>query len=122
MTDDEVDDYVRFLQEELPPAHRYLSVEQVRAVLDAEAAYYERRFRSERGWRLVLRALFGRLDPSPTEVEAVLPEFADFAMETLAGRDDITPDDIRAVMRVEGEAGPRWAPPPVAPDAESGDG
>lgn len=111
VTDDEVDDYVRHLWAHLPPAHDHLSKEQVRAVLDAEAVYFERRFGPIRGWRALLRAIFGRGDPSPATVEQALPEFEAYAVQALAGRDDLTRDDIRAVMRVEGEAGPLWTPP-----------
>lgn len=114
MTDDDVDLYVRHLQAHLPPAHSHLSVEQVRAVLDAEAAYFEQRFGSIHGWRAMLRAIFGRGDPPPARVEELLPEFEEYAVRALAARGDLTRDDVRAVMRVEGEAGPLWTPPPPA--------
>lgn len=111
MTDDEVDDYVRHLQAHLPPDHAHLSVEQVRAVLDAETHYFEARFGKIHGWRALLRAVFGRGEPSPAAVEAALPAFEEYTVQALAGRGDLTREDIRAVMQVEGEAGPGWAPP-----------
>ncbi len=111
MSDDEVDDYVRHLQRHLPTGHSGLTVEQVRAVLDAEAAYFERRFGHIHGWRALLRAFFGRGDPAPEAIEAALPEFEAYAVQALSGRRDLSREDIRAVMRVEGEAGPLWVPP-----------
>lgn len=118
MTDDEVEDYVRFLHARLTPAHAHISEEQVRAVLDAEAEYFERRFGPVRGWRALLRSMFGRGDPAPHAVEQALPEFEQHVAAALAGRPDITRADIRAVMQVEGEAGPQWRPPePPRPEA-----
>lgn len=111
VTDDEVDDYIRHLHAHLPPAQGRLTVEQIRAVLDAEADYFERRFGKIHGWRALVRAIFGRGEPPPEAVEAVLPEFEAHALRTLAGRSDLTREDIRAVMRVEGDVGPRWVPP-----------
>jgi hypothetical protein len=112
VTDDEVEDYVRYLQAHLPAAYSHLSTEQVRAVLDAEAVYFERRFGPIHGWRALLRAVFGRGDPAPESVEAALPAFEERVVRALAHRGDLTRDDIRAIMRVEGEAGPGWTPPP----------
>ena len=116
MTDDEVADYVRHLQAHLPAAHSHLSTEQVRAVLDAEAVYFERRFGPIHGWRALLRAVFGRGDPAPASVEAALPAFEEYVVHALVHRSDLTRDDIRAIMRVEGEAGPGWTPPPPSDD------
>jgi hypothetical protein len=116
MTDDEVEDYVRYLQAHLPAAHRHLSTEQVRAVLDAEAVYFERRFGPIHGWRALLRAVFGRGDPAPESVEAARPAFEEYVVRALAHRRDLTRDAIRAIMRVEGEAGPGWTPPPPGDD------
>ncbi len=113
MTDDEVDDYVRYLHAHLPPAQMHLSVRQVRDVLDAEGEFYERRFGKIRGWWALLREIVGRGQPSPDRVEDVLPEFEAHVLETLRGRADLTRDDVRAIMTVEGEIGPRWAPPPL---------
>ena len=115
MTDDEVDEYVRFLCAHLPPEQAHLGAEQVRAVLDAEAEYFVRRFGPIRGWRALLRSMFGRGDPAPHMVEQALPEFEEYVADALAGRADISREDIRAVMRVEGEEGPRWRPPEPAP-------
>jgi len=112
VTDHEVEDYVRYLHAHLPAVHRHLSTEQVRAVLDAEAVYFERRFGPIHGWRALLRAVFGRDDPAPASVEAALPAFEEYVERALAHRSDLTRDDIRAIMRVEGEAGPGWTPPP----------
>jgi hypothetical protein len=103
---------VRYLQAHLPAAHRHLSTEQVRAVLDAEADYFERRFGPIHGWRALLRAVFGRGDPPAESVEAALPSFEEYVVRALAHRGDLTRDAIRAIMRVEGEAGPSWTPPP----------
>jgi hypothetical protein len=86
-------------------------VEQVRAVLDAEAEYFEHRFGNIHGWRALLRAFFGRGDPPPAKIEAALPEFEAYAVQALSERRDLSREDIRAVMRVEGEAGPLWIPP-----------
>jgi hypothetical protein len=116
VTDDEVADYVRYLRAHLPAAHRHLSTEQVRAVLDAEAVYFERRFGPIHGWRALLRAVFGRGDPAPASVEAALPAFEEYVVRALAHRGDLTRDDIRAIMHVEGEAGPGWTPPPPGDD------
>jgi hypothetical protein len=116
MTDDEVEDYVRYLQTRLPAAHSHLSTEQVRAVLDAEAVYFERRFGPIHGWRALLRAVFGRGDPAPESVEADLPAFEEYVVRALAHRGDLTRDDIRTIMRVEGEASPGWTPPPPGAD------
>jgi len=110
MTDDEVDDYVRYLRARLPAAQARLSVAQVRAVLDAEAEYFERRFGPIRGWRALFRSILGRGEPAPPTVEAALPEFEEYVAAALAGRADLTRADIRAVMRVEGEAGEGWSP------------
>jgi len=117
VTDDEVDDYIQYLHAHLPPVHAHLSVAAVRAVLDAEGEYYQRRFGPIRGWRALLRALFGRGDPQAAAVDAALPEFEQYVEAALRGRGDLTRDDIRAVMRVEGEVGPRWTPP--APTLEN---
>ncbi len=113
MTEDEVDDYVRYLHEHLPPAQAHVSVAAVRAVLDAESAYYEHRFGKIQGWRALLREMFGRGQPPPDAVEAALPEFERYVEAALQGqgRADLTREDIRAIMRVEGEAGPGWTPP-----------
>jgi hypothetical protein len=116
VTDGEVEDYVRYLQAHLPPAHNHLSTEQVRAVLDAEAVYFERRFGPIHGWRTLLRAVFGRGDPAPESVEAARPAFEEYVVQALSHRGDLTRDDIRAIMRVEGEAGPGWTPPPPGDD------
>jgi hypothetical protein len=116
VTDDEIADYVRYLQARLPAAHSHLNTEQVRAVLDAEAVYFERRFGPIHGWRALLRAVFGRGDPAPESVEAALPAFEEYVVRALARRGDLTRDDIRAIMRVEGEAGPGWTPPPPGDD------
>ena len=116
VTDDEVDDYVRFLRAHLPPAQAQLSEAQVRAVLDAEAVYFERRFGPIHGWRALLRSFIGRGEPPPASVEAALPEFEQYVAAALAGRGDLTREDIRTVMRVEGEAGPHWTPPQPPPD------
>ena len=118
MTDDEVDDYVRHLHRHLPSGHAGLTVEQVRAVLDAEAEYFERRFGNIHGWRALLRAFFGRGDPPPAKIEAALPEFEAYAVQALRGRRDLSREDIRAVMRVEGEAGPLWVPPQRGEEGE----
>ena len=115
MTDDDVEQYVEHLHAHLPPEYSYLSTEQVRAVLDAEAAYFERRFGAIRGWRALLRAMFGRGEPPPSRVEELLPEFEEYAVGTLAARGDLSREEIRAVMRVEGEDGPLWAPPALPP-------
>ena len=111
MTDDEVEDYVRHLWTHLPSEHSHIGIDQVRAVLDAEAVYYERRFGPIRGWRAFLRTLFGRGDPAPDVVEQARPEFEEFVMQALAGRVDITRADVVAVMQVEVDAGPLWTPP-----------
>ena len=116
MTDDEVEDYVRYLHAHLPEAYSHLSTEQVRAVLDAEAVYFERRFGPIHGWRALLRAVLGRGDPPMESVEAALPEFEEYVVRALSHRGDLTQDDIRAIMRVEGEAGPDWTPPPPGDD------
>lgn len=116
MTDDEVDDYIQYLHAQLPPIHAHLSVAAVRVVLDTEAEYYQRRFGPISGWRALLRELFGRGDPPLDAVDAALPEFERYVETALQGRGDLTRDDIRAVMRVEGEAGPRWTPPAPAPE------
>ena len=116
MTDDEVEDYVRYLQAHLPATHNHLSTELVRAVLDAEAVYFERRFGPIHGWRALLRAVFGRGDPAPASVEAARPAFEEYVVRALAHPGDLTPEDIRAIMRVEGEAGPGWTPPPPGDD------
>jgi hypothetical protein len=63
-------------------------------------------------------------------VEAALPEFEEYVVAALAGHGDLTREDIRAVMHVEGEVGPHWTPPqplsaeeePELPPAESGRG
>jgi len=118
VTDDEVDDYIRYLHGRLPPAYGRLSVDAVRAVLNAEADYYQRRFGPIHGWRALLREMFGRGHPAPATVDAALPEFEQYVLTALDvdGRySDITADDIRAVMRVEGEAGPDWTPPAPTP-------
>lgn len=111
MTDEDVERYVEHLHAHMPPEYSHLSVEQVRAVLDAEAAYFEQRFGPIRGWRALLRSIFGRGDPPPSRVEELLPEFEEHAVRTLAARGDLSREEIRAVMRVEGEAGPLWTPP-----------
>ncbi len=121
MTDDEVDDYIRYLHEQLPSAHARLSVDAVRAVLDAEADYYQRRFGPIHGWRALLREMFGRGHPVPASVDAALPEFEQYVLTALGADErysDVTADDIRAVMRVEGEAGPNWTPPAPADTLE----
>lgn len=119
MTDDEVDDYVRHLHAHLPPAQRHLTVEQVRTVLDAETAYYERRFGPIHGWRAMLRAFIGFGDPSPSTLARARPAFEAYVMQALSARGDLTPEDIRAVMQVEDEAGPRWTPPAPPADGDS---
>lgn len=119
LTDDEVDDYVRYLQAHLPPDHAHLSVEQVRAVLDAEAAYFEVRFGKIHGWRALVRSMFGRGEPPPEAVEAALPAFEEYTVQALAGRGDLTREDIRAVMHVEGVTGPDWVPP-TRPESDGG--
>jgi len=121
VTDDEVDDYIRYLHEQLPSAHARLSVDAVRAVLDAEADYYQRRFGPIHGWRALLREMFGRGHPAPAAVDAALPEFEQYVLTALGADErysDVTADDIRAVMRVEGEAGPNWTPPAPADTLE----
>ena len=119
MTDEDVERYVEHLRAHLPPAYSHLSAEQVRAVLDAEAAYFEQRFGPIRGWRALLRSIFGRGDPPPSRVEELLPEFEEYAVQVLSARGDLSREEIRAVMRVEGEAGPLWTPP--APVTRGGD-
>ena len=122
MTDDEVDDYIRYLHGRLPPAYGRLSVDAVRAVLNAEADYYQRRFGPIHGWRALLREMFGRGHPAPAAVDAALPEFEQYVLTALGADEryrDITAEDIRAVMLVEGEAGPDWTPP--APTEQSED-
>jgi hypothetical protein len=114
VTDDEVDDYVRYLHERLPSGYAHLSVDAVRAVLDAEADYYQRRFGPIHGWRALLREMFGRGHPPPAAVDAALPEFEQYVLTALNADERygaLISDDIRAVMRVEGEAGPDWTPP-----------
>ncbi len=113
MTEDEVDDYVAYLRLFLPPAHAHLTAQQVRSILDAEAVYFEQRFGPIHGWRALLRSVIGRGEPDPRTVEAALPEFERHVVEALVGRPDLglTREDIGAVMRVEGEIGPRWTPP-----------
>lgn len=113
MTDAEVENYVSYLHAHLPAAYGHLRVEQVRAILDAEAAYFEQRFGPIRGWRALLRAIFGRGDPPPATIEELLPLFEEHALQALATRGDLTHEDIRAVMRIEGEAGPGWTPLPA---------
>ena len=119
MTEDEVDDYVRHLCAHLPPSHSHLIAEQVRAVLDAETAYYERRFGPIRGWRAMLRAIIGFSDPSPSTLARARPEFEAYVVQALSVRGDLTPEDIRAVMQVEDEAGPRWTPPAPLVEGDS---
>jgi hypothetical protein len=111
MTEDEVAAYIEHLRASLPPAYSHLTAEQVRAVLDAETAYFERRFGSIRGWRALLRSIFIRGDPTPQEIERERPAFEDFVVQVLHARGDLTPDEIRVIMDVEGEAGPLWSPP-----------
>ena len=125
MTDDEVDDYIAYLHERLPSGHGRLSVDAVRAVLDAEADYYQRRFGPIHGWRALLREIFGRGHPAPATVDAALPEFEQYVLTALGADErysDVTVDDIRAVMRVEGEAGPTWTPPLSADTLEESTG
>jgi hypothetical protein len=122
VTEDDVDDYARYLRDHLPPAHARVSVGAVRAVLDAEAAYYERRFGKIHGWRALLRDMFGRGEPPPDAVDAALPEFEQHVATALGGRGDLTHEDIRAIMRVEGEAGPGWTPPEPPSEIQAVDG
>ena len=118
MTDDEVDDYIRYLHGRLPSGYAHLSVDAVRAVLDAEADYYQRRFGPIHGWRALLREMFGRGHPPPATVDAALPEFEQYVLTALGSDErygNLTVEDIRAVMWVEGEAGPDWTPPAPEP-------
>ncbi len=125
MTEDEVDDYVAYLRLFLPPAHAHLTARQVRSILDAEAVYFEQRFGSIHGWRALLRSVIGRGEPDSRTVEAALPAFERYVVEALVGRPDLalTAEDVRVVMRVEGEVGPSWTPPrpPVKGQAGGGD-
>lgn len=122
MTDDEVNDYVEHLRAHLPPSFRRLEAEQIRAVLDAEATYFERRFGPVRGWRALLRSIFGRGDPSPEAIEEARPEFEAYVVQALSGRNDLTRADIRAIMQVEVDAGPLWSPPPPTAATPANDG
>ncbi len=117
MTDDEVDDYVRHLHAHLPPAWGHVSQEQVRAILDAEAEYFELRFGSLYTWRALLRAVFGRGEPSPRALEAARPQFEAYVLEKLSGHDGLSDDAIRTVMEVEDSAGPLWSASPRQIDA-----
>jgi hypothetical protein len=112
MTEDDIAAYIAHLRANLPAGYSYLTAEQVRAVLDAESAYFERRFGSLHGWRALLRSIFIRKDPTPQEIERERPEFEAYVIQALSVRGDLRPDEIRVVMDVEGEAGPLWTPKP----------
>lgn len=120
LNDEDIDDYIRYLWEHLPPAQAHLSIDQVRTVLDTETAYYQRRFGSPHGLRGLLRSIFKRPDPAPETVEAELPAFEAYVVAALAERRDITVSDIRAIMAVEGQDGPRWVQPEPEPDPPVG--
>jgi hypothetical protein len=112
VTEDDVAAYIEHLCASLPPAYSHLTAEQVRSVLDTETAYFERRFGAFQGWRALLRSIFIRGDPTPQEIERERPAFEAYVVHELSSRQDLTPDEIRAIMDVEGEAGPLWSPPP----------
>jgi hypothetical protein len=112
MTEDDVAAYIDHLCANLPSAYGHLTTEQVRAVLDAETAYFERRFGAIHGWRALLRSIFIRGDPTPQEIERERPAFEAYVVQALRDRGDLTPDEIRTIMDIEGEAGPQWSPPP----------
>jgi hypothetical protein len=121
MTEDDIAAYIEHLRANLPAAYSYLTAEQVRVVLDAESAYFERRFGSLYGWRALLRSIFIRRDPTPQEIERERPAFEAYVIQALSVRGDLTPDEIRVVMDVEGEAGPLWMPKPRDNSAQSRD-
>ncbi|HZS89451.1 MAG TPA: hypothetical protein VFE42_18420 [Chloroflexota bacterium] len=121
MTEDDVAAYIDHLCAHLPPAYSHLTSEQVRAVLDAESDYFERRFGPTQGWRALLRSLFIRGDPTPREIERERPAFEAYVVQALGSRGDLTPDEIRVIMDVEGEAGPLWQRPPRDKSAQARD-